>query len=932
MALYENTFNLIFGRRLRSRFHTWSDGRVVRIEDTGQLTSGKGKRPDVVVVPSGGYPVVFEGAYADTSDVDKDARARIGVILEEPRLEVMTGFVIVIPPSWREYDDVAAEAAMQNPELEFEYAVFTKGQGKELERFPSGGYARGTVAQLADLASICSVPGHLIDERITAIYEKIEDIAARMEAGLGPGPRDRLVKALGVATSDAALRVCVCIWLDAFLAQERLAETEEKFAGCSSYQGIKNAQLKNKVSKEWKVILRKNYVPIFTPARETLNVLAGRVGVYLRKILDVADDVVDGSLHHILDIGGELLPRLASDRRETAAFYTLRESADLLTGLVPESCYKDLAARKGDHPGLVGDFACGTGSLLVSAYRRIRREIDAAGGEPDKHHRWWMEDGLFGVDIQPIAVHLTSTRLSSFAMNQKYKNANIIYAGLDGGKTGALELLDRPKLLDLFPVEVGKNVEDLHAPAPDDRFGLCVMNPPYTVSGGKHGAFRVSQLKDGETLKSQKNYGEQIKGTFAHAKAGMASSFAALADKKLRDGGVYASVLPATAAASSTWTNFRKYLWNHYNDITVVSTANDEHQSFSADTGMEELLVVATKRKTNKKILHFICLYVFPKHTVETETLVNVIRAAIKKSVPGEPSTLYIGDKAIGSHIAYETAEDEPWTATCVRDLSLIGFMGRFHCYADMQALSDVFNMGYAHPSVGHLEGKKIYGVFVFRPVSRGVTPLYPSLWANDHETQRTILTKPTHEGEPAHGQNDLRRRVLDRRTQFFWGQNLRLTSQAMSIAFTSSPCLNGRAWAGLLSQQQGVDKALCLWANSIFGLAWRWIYGGKQQKGRSQILIEAAKALCIPRFEDHALHVAATHFDELIRLPLRPCAYAQWDDNRRQIDAVVREMFGFGDDLDEDVEQLRLRWCREPGVHGGKSEIVDLLRADGML
>ena len=79
-------------------------------------------------------------------------------------------------------------------------------------------------------------------------------------------------------------------------------------------------------------------------------------------------------------------------------------------------------------------------------------------------------------------------------------------------------------------------------------------------------------------------------------------------------------------------------------------------------------------------------------------------------------------------------------------------------------------------------------------------------------------------------------------------------------------------------------------------------------------------------------LSSAAKNFDALIRLPLRPCAYAQWEDNRKRIDAVVAEMLGFGDDLDEDVEQLRRRWCREPGVHSGKIEIVALLKADGML
>ena len=220
----------------------------------------------------------------------------------------------------------------------------------------------------------------------------------------------------------------------------------------------------------------------------------------------------------------------------------------------------------------------------------------------------------------------------------------------------------------------------------------------------------------------------------------------------------------------------------------------------------------------------------------------------------------------------------------------------------------------------------------MFRPVASGVTPRHPSLWASNHTTQRTILAKPTHDGEPVPDLGDLQKRMLEQRTQFFWCRSLRLASQVLASAHATGPVLGGPVWAGLRIEQPGLDKALCLWSNSIFWLVWRWLYGGKQQAGRSRYQIDAIHAFRIPRFDERALHVAATHFDELIRLPLRSCAYAQWDDNRRQIDAAVSEMLGFDANMDEDVDQLRRRWCAEPGVHGGKIEIVALLKADGML
>ena len=481
----------------------------------------------------------------------------------------------------------------------------------------------------------------------------------------------------------------MCIWLDSFLAQERLADSEKKFVGCARYRGLDDVQLVDEVSLAWADILGVNYAAIFMPARETLKILTVRGGEFLRDILAVARNVVADSLHHILDIGGELLPRLVPDRKATAAFYTLRESVDLLTGLVPESCYRDLAARRGDRPGLVGDFACGTGSLSVSAYRRIRRQIDAAGKAPDEHHRWWMEEGLFGVDIQPIAVHLKAMRLSSFAMNQRYKRANIIYAGLDGsGSTGALELLDRPKLLDLFPVEDSKDVEDLHAPAPDDRFGLCVMNPPYTRTKKGQSAFRVSQLDQAGTEASKKRQSVLAEGTFANGKAGMASAFAALADKKWVEGGAYASVLPATVASASSWADFRENFREKYSGVTVVSMTSPKQRFFSADTGMEELLVIARKEKTPGSILHFVSLYEFPRNAVETEAFTHAVRSAAAKSGPGLPTQIYVGTAVVGDCVAYEVVKDEVWAPANVRDLSLVGYAGKFHRYADMQPMT----------------------------------------------------------------------------------------------------------------------------------------------------------------------------------------------------------------------------------------------------
>ena len=86
-------------------------------------------------------------------------------------------------------------------------------------------------------------------------------------------------------------------------------------------------------------------------------------------------------------------------------------------------------------------------------------------------------------------------------------------------------------------------------------------------------------------------------GTCYHGNAGIASAFTALADRKLKPGGVLALVLPLSVASGLSWQRFRELLATDYTDLTVLSiAANGRDMSFSSDTGMAECLVIARKR------------------------------------------------------------------------------------------------------------------------------------------------------------------------------------------------------------------------------------------------------------------------------------------------------------------------------------------------
>ena len=142
---------------------------------------------------------------------------------------------------------------------------------------------------------------------------------------------------------------------------------------------------------------------------------------------------------------------------------------------------------------------------------------------------------------------------------------------------------------------------------PDGTFDIVIMNPPFTRNTTHEAAyadtFGAAFAAFGASKADQRDMSKRMdalkKGTCYHGNAGIASAFAALADRKLKDGGVVALVLPLAAVSGLSWQEFRKMLSNEYANLSVVSlgASDNDEISFSADTGMAECLVIARKSK-----------------------------------------------------------------------------------------------------------------------------------------------------------------------------------------------------------------------------------------------------------------------------------------------------------------------------------------------
>ena len=118
-----------------------------------------------------------------------------------------------------------------------------------------------------------------------------------------------------------------------------------------------------------------------------------------------------------------------------------------------------------------------------------------------------------------------------------------------------------------------------------------------------------------------------------HGNAGLASNFIDLAHTKVRSpGGVLALVLPASFLQGEAWAAARRLLEEHYRDVVLVSIATfgTTDRAFSADTGMAEVLVIATRRgdtdQTGRAAAQFVNLLRRPQSILEASTVARSIQ------------------------------------------------------------------------------------------------------------------------------------------------------------------------------------------------------------------------------------------------------------------------------------------------------------------
>ena len=954
----ETSANYALGDLLRSMLPGWT----IRPETTQVFTKHPGRHADVLITAPGRTPVAVEAEYMSAREVEQDARARLGLaVVGEPR-SVEAVIALRYPRDAQGAYDLGEALAG----AKLSWCVFYKGAG----RFPQSGWLEGSVGDLADLIRLVSVPQRDVDESALALERAIDGAVAILDemAELRPNVTPAIARLLGLSDVPQTRRMACAIVANAVTFQGRLHGIHD---GVKSLRQTAGEQIDNpqrETLAAWDDILKINYWPIFAVARDVVEQLpADAAARILRRLMLTAESINAAGAHIAHDLTGRVFQRLIADRKYLATFYTLPASAALLARLA-------VAVMDGvdwSDPNAIGalriaDFACGTGALLSAVYEQISLRHEQAGGDAALLHPMMMEEVLFGCDVMPSAIHITGATLAGAQPAVGYGNSRIYcmpYGRLRDGSVaiGSLEYLTSNAQLTLSNYtdparRTGSLGEETAAQimveVPHESCDLVIMNPPFTRATNHEGAHaditNPAFAAFDATSADQTAMGSRInrlgRDTCYHGNAGIASAFAALADRKLKPGGVLALVLPLSAAAGLSWQGFRQMLADGYTDLTVLSiAANGRDMSFSSDTGMAECLVTARKLRpgeTPARRGQFVSLNARPTGFAESAALAaTLIGLDWTRSIEDGPyggTRLQLGAGKHGETISAPLPSDGGnWSSVRLRNYttaqvaytltqSQLRLPTRSRVLElAIAPLGEVGQMGLVHRDI---TGPAPRGPF--DKIDPNPMAPYPSLWNHNARQETRIVCQPDSQLEVRQGMESKAEEVWATASRAHLNLDFRFNSQPLAAAFTEQKSIGGRGWPNVIFDDQRFDYAFTVWSNCTLGLLCYWWHSNRQQPGRGITTIRAAEslpALDLRTLSDGQLAVAEAIFEEFRERELQPAYLADADPNRALLDRrVICDLLRFDEETYQLVRRRAESWCMEPSVHGGKARPKD--------
>ena len=915
-----------------------------------------GRRPDIIVRLDEGS-VILEIELEPALTVEADALSRLGMEIDgQP---VQNVFAVTVPERLR--------STSQRHLFERIAGVTLVWQEWRIDG-TSGPKLSGTAIEFGNAIQRTSPPAGDLDKAVDVLDEGVRRAGSRLYSS--PGTLGRVSSIFGTEPSDEAANMASLVIINAMVFQERLASNEVAF------QPVSVAMRDGRFSRMallqvWEHILSIDYYPIFSMARDVVQELSEVEATdVLGECARTAATLLGMGAVGRHDLAGRIFNRLISERKLLAAFYTSIPASSLLAGLALHPArwsQVDWGNSEGISQLRVVDPACGTGTLLMAAYRQVvHNHTIAASSESDNSslHQALVEKVIVGADVVQAAIHMTAATLAAMSPSVRFEQMQLhsfrlgtqTQTDLQGKESraiylGSLDWLKASEIQSSFSAteeSVGATT-GTGSVVQRPRADLVISNPPFTrrgSDGGKEQALsRVFSLPEGD-LKSQqaiaKRTSDLLKGTAANQMAGHASSFTILADRMVIPGGRIALVLPVTALFGESWREVRQMLASRYEIEFVVSSHDPALLSMSYDTAIAEALLVARRIREGENPSgrgRFVNLWRAPYQETDALALVRAVNTTAATPVlrsDGPPvggSPLVIGGEQWGEIIDGPVGE-EPWSAARWRQSLTTQFaaaLERGELWNDdgrqvagnvpVAAMGDVCTVG---PQDRRIRGS--IGVFDAYHGWNGHAQ-FPAIWSLDSSVHMSMSSEPNAWLSPKPGRDH----------QSVWSQSgtlqitrdVRYNAQPVMVLRTAIRTLGVRAWHTLSAHRDDPlvssrrETALALWCNSTLGLLLHANHSNSTQEGRGQGnkgMLESMTTLDIRKLEAWQLDEAQAIWHEFSNRKFMPFYQCAIDPARIELDErVVRDLLGLGEDALASLATLRRLLASDPSIHGSK-------------
>jgi len=310
--------------------------------------------------------------------------------------------------------------------------------------------------------------------------------------------------------------------------------------------------------KDWKAVFQSRVAPLLgNDSIDSLNKIIEAI-THL-KLERIKYDIL-GKIFH------ELIP--FEIRKRIAAYYTSNSAADLLSRLSVKHWRTTVL-----------DPSCGSGTLLVSAYRRKRELAPLDAGSAAAIHKKLLGD-IYGIDITPFASHLAVVHLSLQELLAETEDVKITVEDAFAVKPyGSVEFLGGNVLKTKM---TGDGLRPAAFEIP--QVELVIQNPPFTRGEGLE-----------ETYKTflEKSMAHIAPKYIGKSRVGLHCYFILHAVDFLKPNGIYAAVLPESVFVADYAKGIRNFILHNFAiEFFIISEAKT---TFSEGCDFKEVLFVARK-------------------------------------------------------------------------------------------------------------------------------------------------------------------------------------------------------------------------------------------------------------------------------------------------------------------------------------------------